>query len=124
MDWDGLNKRRFIRLNFPYTIHLYPENEASLSAYTEDIGSGGIRVVLREKVEVGTVLDLEIYLKQIPMACKGKVIWVKDKENHMLEGTKFFDTGIALCDINDEQRDTVKLCIQGLENKKDTSAEK
>ena len=121
MEWDGINKRRFIRINFPYTIHLHWNSDVSVSAYTEDVSSGGIRVVVKKKLEVSTVLDLEIYLSQIPIVCKGKVIWIKDKENFMLEGTKFFDVGIALCDIDDEQRNIFNNCIKDLEKRTKTT---
>lgn len=123
MEWDGINKRRFLRIDFPYTIHLRCDSDISISAYTEDINLGGIRVVVKKKFEVSTVLNLEIYLGQIPIACKGKVIWVKDKENLILEGVRFFDTGIALCDIDNEQRDILNNCIEDVKKKKAKTTE-
>ena len=58
MEWDGINKRRFIRVNFPYTIHLRSDNNVVISAYTEDVSSGGIRVVVKKKLAYDVVRQL------------------------------------------------------------------
>jgi len=94
MGWDNVEKRQFARGNFPCKLFIhYPEGHI-ISAYTEDISRGGVRVVLEEKIEVSTIVDVEIYFEEEPIICKGKITWIKEKESVERKGVTLFDTGI------------------------------
>ncbi len=117
MEWDGINRRRFIRRKFPYTVHLYREKEEPLSTYTEDISGYGIRIAIKRKLNIDEEVNLKIYLSSNPIECKGRVVWIKEKVNPMLEET-FFDTGIEFKYISEETKDYINSCIVHLKDKR------
>jgi hypothetical protein len=76
----------------------------AFNARLENMGEGGIRIVLRERLDIATPLNIEISPpdKRKSILCKGEVIWVNEKITD--EGAFSFDTGIKFTDINEEDR--------------------
>jgi len=107
MSWDKIDRRRFIRIKFPFTIHLYPTGEPPISAYTEDISAGGIKVTVHQELKVSSLVNLEVYVKLRPIVCKGKVIWINKRESEFLEGEIFFDIGMEFQGLNPEEREAI-----------------
>jgi len=56
-------------------------------------------------------VDLEIYLREEPIVCKGKIAWVRKIEGDYLEGGVVYDTGIELRDINQDDQRLIKQFI-------------
>ncbi|UCD15281.1 MAG: PilZ domain-containing protein [Candidatus Omnitrophota bacterium] len=108
------NKRRFIRFNFPYTINIYPSRKKMISTYTENISEGGVNVVIKEKINPASIVRLQIYLKNAPLILKGKVVWVKEKENTLLEDEAviYFNTGIEFQQLKKEEKKIIKNCVK------------
>ena len=108
MSWDKIDRRRFLRIKFPFTMHLYPTGESPISAYAEDISTGGVRVTVHQELDISSLVDLEIYVKLRPVVCKGKVIWINRRESEFLEGEIFFDIGIEFQGIKAEGVEAIK----------------
>lgn len=108
MSWDKIDRRRFIRIKFPFTIHIYSPGEPPISAYTEDISMGGIKVTVRQELRVSSLVNLEIYLKLRSIDCKGKIIWVNERKSEYLEGECFYDAGMELQDLKPEDKEAIK----------------
>lgn len=89
-------------------MHLYPGGELPISAYTEDISAGGVKVTIHQELKVLSLINLEIYVKLRPIVCKGKVVWVKRRESEFLDGEIFFDIGIEFQDLSLEGKEAVK----------------
>ncbi len=117
VEWDGINRRRFIRRKFPYTVHLYREEGEPISTYTEDISGCGIRVTIKRKLNIDEEVNLKIYLSSNPIECRGRVVWIREKVNPMLEES-FFETGIELKHISEETREYINGCIVHLDDRK------
>jgi len=120
MEWDKINKRRFLRVKFPYTVHIRTKEGKDISAYTENMSRGGIGLILKDKLNPKDLLTLKIYISEVPIECKGEVIWAKEKNNPMLNGVSFFDTGIEFKDINDNTASRIDVCVKELEQKTNT----
>jgi c-di-GMP-binding flagellar brake protein YcgR len=116
--WDGLNRRRFLRADFPYTIHIYSSGGKPISTYTDDISSGGVRVVTQERLNDSDIVDLKIYVGENFLRCKGKIAWVREKVNSVLDGVKFFNAGIEFVNLSKEESDIIQLCVEALEKKR------
>ncbi|MBN3040240.1 MAG: PilZ domain-containing protein [Candidatus Omnitrophica bacterium] len=114
MQRDSINRRRFIRIKFPFTIHLYIPEMMAISAYTEDISEGGVKVTIKEELKVSTETELEIYIQQEPINCRGKVIWVKQRDSKFVEDEVFFDTGIEFKNITDSEIESIKHHLKAL----------
>ncbi|MFH1767624.1 MAG: PilZ domain-containing protein [Candidatus Omnitrophota bacterium] len=118
MAWDRVNKRRFVRVEFPYTIHIITEKGKEISCYTEDISCGGAMVVIKERLEILSIIQLEVYIGQKTLACKGKVIWITETKNEFLPRINFFHVGIEFFDIKEEDRLVIDQCVKELSAKK------
>ena len=105
MQRDSVDRRRFIRVEFPFTIHIYQSKQLAISAYTEDISEGGVKVTIKESLPVGAAVELEVYVHEKPIVCKGKIIWLQQRASNYFEDEKFFDTGIEFQQLakNDQE---------------------
>ncbi len=108
MSWDKINRRRFVRIKFPFTIHLYFPQESPIAAYTENISEGGLRVTIRRELKLSSVVDLEIYVKLRPVRCKGKIAWIKKWESNYLEGEVFYDIGLEFQGLTPGTKSAIK----------------
>ncbi|MFA7131637.1 MAG: PilZ domain-containing protein [Bacilli bacterium] len=111
-DWDVSEKRRFVRAQYPCKIVVHFPKELLICTHTENIGAGGLRVIIEECLEVITTVDLEIYLQEEPILCKGRVVWVVEKNSAYRDGYTFFDTGIEFSQIREEDRNIINSFVE------------
>lgn len=104
MNWEGAEKRRFVRAKFPCKITIHTPEEKTISTNTEDIGAGGVRVILNEQLQMALPLDLQLILENKFIACKGKIVWVLAKKDS--QGSKY-DTGIEFYEITEGDRGVI-----------------
>lgn len=77
--WEGMNQRRFPRVNYKCRIRVSGEGgDQVLDTTTENIGAGGICVVVDKEFSMYDKVSLEIFLddKSAPISCAGTVVWV------------------------------------------------
>lgn len=120
MKQDDVNRRRFIRVDFPFTIHITPSEDEAVSTYTEDISEGGVKVFIAEKLKTSSIVILAIYLEPRPIVCKGRVIWAKKRVSDFIEGEVFFDTGIEFYEIKEEDKLLIKDRVAELEKERES----
>lgn len=107
MGWDGGERRKFPRVVFPCKI-VVGSPIRLLTTHTENIGGGGIRVILEEKLDIFTVVGLELFLeREKPIKCRGRIKWVVEKVNPLERYPLLFDTGIEFVEISDCDREYV-----------------
>jgi Tfp pilus assembly protein PilZ len=110
--WDGINKRRFPRANYRCLLFIKGKSgEEKIKTYTENIGVGGICVILSKSIpifdEVGLTLSLED--SALPITCKGKVVWRVKRE--LPTDKKAYDTGIEFIDLKEEDKSRIEHVI-------------
>ena len=108
--WDGLNRRKFPRANYPCLIiirHNHAGPEAMLT-HTENVGIGGVCIILKRGIKLFTPVELEIDLLDTGthIKCEGKVVWSVQRRNAEDKKPTFFDTGVEFMNISmkDQQR--------------------
>jgi len=114
--WQGVDNRKFPRANYPCKVVVIKGGSSKqFSTHTENIGKGGVCVVLEKGLEKFSPVALTIYLQDghPPLECDGRVVWaVRRKE--------VFDTGIEFLNIqgNDVERieRIVRECLRVREN--------
>lgn len=113
---DNHEKRRFIRQRFPYTVFISIPEKKEISTYTEDISEGGVKVIIKEKLDIFSTVNLKIHLEKDPLICQGKIRWVMKKINELLDDktTIFYDTGIEFGKIQEKNRIILKKCVEDL----------
>jgi len=114
MVWDGKEKRRFVRANLPCKIIIYTPKEHIIITHTENIGAGGVRVIIDENLSISSVVGLEIFLDDKPIECEGRVVWVIDKKEAELATTNRYDTGIEFYKISDNDRGVINNFVESM----------
>lgn len=101
-------KRKFIRLNKKFKIeyHLHKKKTSSLISVSENIGQGGICLILNEQIEKNTEIELRFYLPEFKelIACEGRVVWQNEVAK---DDKKYYYTGVEFIDI--EEQDKLKI---------------
>ena len=95
MMWQGIDRRRFPRADYPCkVVVLRNDLKESFSTHTENIGTGGVCVILSKELPKFCPVELLLYLKDsgAPIECNGRIIWSVPTETD-------FDTGIEFIDI-------------------------
>jgi len=114
--WDGINRRRFPRIHYKCLIHIKKEKATkTISTHTENVGAGGICVVLDEDLGLFQGVNLELALENgVPsnITCSGTIVWVIKKHPVKEKGGMQYDTGIEFVDINDEGQNRVSKIIE------------
>ena len=71
-------------------------------------------MIIEEKLEISTIVGLEVYMTEEPISCKGKVVWVVEKESNYCESFSYFDTGIEFSDIKEKDRVAIKNFVDAI----------
>ncbi len=114
--WDGINRRKFPRANYRCFISIKKRLTANtISTQTENIGAGGICVLVNEDLGLFQGVDLELFLddSKHPIKCGGTVVWVVKKSSSKKTAV-IYDTGIEFIDIRPEDKEKVSEIVEGL----------
>ena len=115
MSWDGRNRRKFPRVLFPCLIKIRGDKNAKdvLLTHTENLSIGGVRVILKNSVSMGAVIDVEIDLMDTGehLSCKGKVVWSEKRKSTESVKPNFFDIGIEFINVGDGDQKRLDLIV-------------
>jgi len=116
--WLGINKRRFPRVSCQCLITIGKKSsERAFLTRTENIGVGGICVVLDKNLGIFSEIELELALKDnnSSIKCRGNVAWVV-KSQILKDGTPLtnFDTGIEFVNISEADRQRIEKTVDDI----------
>ena len=115
MMWNGAEKRRFPRANITCRIIVYFPYERSITSRTENIGCGGLRVMLKEDLHISSIVGLEIFLDSGKIIkCKGKVVWKLEVKGHSSKDEPLYDFGIEFLSIKDSDKEGLNKLVYSL----------
>jgi len=106
--WGGINRRKFPRASYPCVLSVKRKDQPdNISTQTENIGLGGICVILPK--DLGIFAPVEICLDlldgQPNIECDGTVAWViASKEDRKKES---FDTGLEFTNL--KRKDAIRI---------------
>ena len=115
--WNGINRRKFPRANYKCLITIKRRLTAkTISTHTENIGAGGICVIIKEDLGLFQGVDLELFMEEGRPAIKsgGTVVWVVKKSEPKQKGSYVYDTGIEFIDIRPEDMDKISEAVEGI----------
>jgi c-di-GMP-binding flagellar brake protein YcgR len=118
--WDGINRRKFPRANYKCLIGITKRlNAKTISTQTENIGAGGICVLIKEDLGLFQGVDVELFLDENrpPIKCGGTVVWVV-KKSAAKKSNVLYDTGIEFIDIRPEDREKVSEIVEEILEKR------
>ena len=119
--WDGINRRQFPRVHYRCLISIGKKDPIKIiSTYTENVGSGGICVIVGEDLGLFQGVSLELDLQNgvsTNIKCNGTVVWVVKKRNLENKKIALYDTGIEFVDLaEDHKRRITKIVETELKN--------
>ncbi|MCA9407166.1 MAG: PilZ domain-containing protein [Candidatus Omnitrophica bacterium] len=106
--WDGLDRRKFPRVNYPCLVVLRNNDSMEkevLLTHTENVGMGGICVTLKKNLKMFTPVELEVDLLDLSdhIKCNGKVVWNVQRKINERKKPLFYDIGIEFVDIDKKE---------------------
>jgi len=121
MSWDGQERRRFPRAAYACRV-VIDSSGKKIEAMTENIGKGGIKIIIPEELAHSSVVGLELEIeKGNPIKCEGTIMWVREVRGRVLNGSSIFNTGIMFTTISQDDRNKVKVLIEEILNKEESS---
>ena len=117
--WQGIDQRRFPRASYKCVVTLSQQGQsATVDTVTENVGLGGIAVLLDRSFDIFSAVDLEVSLDdgKPPLRVQGTVVWVVRRRD--VKKGPSFDTGIKFSDLPAEDRARIEAVIDKAISKK------
>lgn len=119
MNWTGMNRRKFPRANYPCLLIVRKNHSSSPEAmltHTENIGIGGVCVILKKDLRMFTPVELELDLldTQRHIKCEGKIVWVVKRREDASTKPAYYDTGIEFTNLSKDDEKRIDAIIQRL----------
>jgi len=116
--WEGMDRRKFPRANYPCLViirkdHMTPE---ALLTHTENIGVGGVGVIIRRDLKLFENIELELDLldMQSHIKCNGKIVWVVRRKEEEKIKPLFYDIGIEFVNLPEKDRKRIEFIVNRL----------
>ncbi len=118
MAWEGLNRRKFPRANFPCLIKIIHPGEADevILTHTENVSLGGTCVIIKKAFDLFTQVTVEIDLMDAgePILCRAKVVWSVRRKAIEESKPSFYDLGLEFLDIQSQDRSRLEKVVEHL----------
>lgn len=117
--WDGLDRRKFPRVNYPCLViirHGQGSEDDVILTHTENLGIGGVCVILKKNIDMFTPVEVELDLLDLGnhIRCKGKIVWNVKRKIDDKKKPLFFDVGVEFQDINKKDQERVDEVVKKL----------
>ena len=117
MTWEGMNQRKFPRVSYKCLIRVARDGrEEEIDTFTENIGAGGICVVLDRDLGLFSEVSLEMYLGDYAKAvtCRGTVVWIVKRRPTDKTEMERYDTGIEFQNMKEEDKERLAQLVQSI----------
>ncbi len=108
MGWGGLDQRVFPRVSTRCDILIHDRLGGTIQAKTQNLGAGGVCVILNRELEKLSQVHLRLTLDdpRAPIECEGRIVWmVRSKEP--ASGKVSFDTGIEFIHLSPADQELI-----------------
>lgn len=114
--WAGIDKRKFPRVNYKCLIKITDRGREELfEAFTENIGAGGLCVVLGKEFDLFKTADIELHIfdNESPLKCKGTIVWVI-RRSLSESGAYEYDIGIEFTEISESDKKRISVLVEDI----------
>ena len=123
--WEGLNRRKFPRANYPCLVVIRNQDaptdggddkNSTILTHTDNVGVGGVCVILKQDLKMFSPVELELDLLDLGdhICCNGKVVWNIRHQSEDGKKPNFYDIGIEFIDITAHDRSRLENIISRL----------
>ncbi len=117
--WDGLNRRKFPRVIYPCLVVIQNgkvDDRDVILTHTENIGIGGVCVILKTDLKMFSHVDLELDLLDLEnhIRCQGKVVWNVQRKDDAKDKPLFYDIGIEFEDLDTKEQERLDRIVKRL----------
>jgi c-di-GMP-binding flagellar brake protein YcgR len=103
--WDGKERRRHIRFKsaLQVTYSLRDKRHIKNNCRTIDISDGGLKLMMNEKLSVGSLLHLKISIPRSKSSAEieGEIVWSEDVAEKDTLGRRLFCSGLKFSAIKE-----------------------
>jgi len=120
MGWSGIDRRKFPRANYKCLVTVRKKDGVqTFTTQTENIGAGGVCVILPERLEIFSNVDLVITLLDgmPPIKSAGSVVWTVKSCEPKKAKANCYDTGVEFADLSKEQAELIEKVVKDLVDK-------
>lgn len=112
MATSGLNQRQFPRIELECDIAIKDQRKGLLHTRTQNLGLGGLCVILDQEIEKLSKIWMRLSLAQPEayLECEGRVVWMV-KTTDVTTGKTTYDTGIQFLNLNEDQKGLIRSLI-------------
>ncbi|MBP9853870.1 MAG: PilZ domain-containing protein [Candidatus Omnitrophica bacterium] len=117
--WDGLDRRKFPRVKYPCLVIIKNSDDQDkeiILSHTENIGIGGVCIILKKNVKMFTAVELELDLLDMGehIKCNGKIVWNVQRKTDANRKATFYDIGIEFESITDAETQRIEDVVNRL----------
>ena len=112
MTWEGVNRRRFPRVHYSCVVKIRRKGDSqSFNTRTENVGCGGVCVILPKDIGMFTPVEVELDLTDAKrkINCDGRTVWIVGTN---IGNTTTFDTGIEFANLTEEDRKIIDEVVE------------
>jgi hypothetical protein len=118
VSWDGLNRRKFPRVLYPcmVIVRAKEDHQEAILAHTENVGNGGLCLIMRRELKMFTAVDVELDLLDMGdhIRCQGKVVWSIRRKSADPTKPMAYDVGVEFVNLAEKDRQRIDQVIQRL----------
>jgi c-di-GMP-binding flagellar brake protein YcgR len=119
--WTGDERRETVRLDkrFPVNYRMKNSPKNRLRADADNISTGGLRLLAKEKLRPGSVLGLEIRIPDTnqTISVDAELVWINEAGRES-DGSRYFEMGARFIGISDKQKNILDSVIKAEFSKK------
>ena len=117
--WSGFDRRQFPRVIYPCLVVIRNQEsgeEDVILTHTENIGIGGVCVILKQNVRIFCPVELELDLLDLGthIKCKGKVVWNIRRNVDEKRKPLSYDIGIEFQDLVEKEQQRLEAVVSCL----------
>ncbi len=116
--WDGMNRRKFPRVMYPCLVTIRHEKgeQQVILTHTENIGIGGICVILKNSIKMFAPVGVEMDMLDMDehIVCEGRIVWSVRRKDFEQEKPSYYDIGIEFVNLLDENQKRIEAIVKKL----------
>jgi len=116
--WDGLNRRKFPRVMYPCLVTIRHEKgeKQIILTHTENIGIGGICVILKNSIKMFAPVEVEMDMLDMDehIVCPGRIVWSVRRKDFEQAKPSQYDIGIEFVDLLAANQKRIEVIVKKL----------